>query len=65
MPKFRVRLAGSFYSFELYNSAGAEVHDLMEAVDCAEEQYGDEWREVYNGEESADRSEAPARENSI
>jgi hypothetical protein len=60
MRKFRVRLAGSFYSFELYNAAGAEVHDLMAAVDCAEEQYGDEWREVYNGVENAYRSECPA-----
>lgn len=56
MPKpFRFTLVGSFHSYELYDRRGREVFNLDEAVEAAEELYGDEWVEVYNGESAAAR----------
>lgn len=57
MPKFMVELAGSFYTYELYNDAGAHIYDLTEAVNCAEDQFGEDWQAVYNGNEGEEREE--------
>ena len=57
MRPFRVKLRGSMHTFELYNKRGEEITDLVEAADCAEEEFGDEWEEVYNGDAGAERSE--------
>jgi len=56
MPKFRVELLGNFHTFELYNARGAEIFDLLEAIECAEEQFGPEWACVYNGQQAMTRS---------
>lgn len=52
---FRVELAGSFHTAELYDSNGSEVYDIDDAASCAECEYGDEWVSVFNGNESWDR----------
>ena len=54
---FRVRLRGQFYSGGLYNAKGQEMHDLQAAADLAEDMYGEDWAEVYNGEEAIERDE--------
>lgn len=55
--RFLVRLKGSMHSFGLYDSKGREVHTLSRAIEVAEEQFGDEWTEVYNGEDGANRED--------
>jgi len=49
--KFIIHFAGNMYSFELYNSRGQHIFDLMEAIQEAEEQYPNDEYELYNGEE--------------
>ena len=57
MPKFSVELAGSFYTYELYNAAGEHIFNVSDAAECAEEQYGTDWQSVYNGNEAIDRDD--------
>jgi len=60
---FRAELAGSFYGAELYGSDGDHVYDLETAVEVAEENFGDEWQSVYNGNESQERvGDEPTRD---
>lgn len=60
-PKYMIRFQGSFYSSELYDRRGRTVHNLRDAVDAANDIYGDSWTEVYNGHDGALREEqAPA-----
>lgn len=55
MPAFHVLCPGSLYSHVLYNREGDHVHDLRTAVAVAEDAYGDDWLEVYNGLEGVER----------
>lgn len=55
--KFMIRFAGDFYSHTMYDAKGAEVFDLEQAAQVAEEIYGDNWTEVYNGEEAISRDD--------
>lgn len=57
MRPFKVKLFGSIHAFELYDDDGAEITDLETAIDCAENQFGKGWEEVYNGAVGAERSE--------
>jgi hypothetical protein len=56
-PKFRVTLAGEFYSYELYDERGREIFTLATAIAEAERQFGSDWVSVYNGESSANRED--------
>lgn len=57
--KFKVEIAGDFYSHELYDEKGREVFDLKKATQVAEDQFGDEWAIVYNGEKALTRENVP------
>lgn len=57
MQKFKVELAGSFYTYELYDSKGREIFELDKAIEAAEWQYAGVWNSVYNGNEAADNPE--------
>ena len=52
-------MAGSFYTYELYDEKGREIYTLSEAVRAAEQQFGADWNCVYNGQEAVSREEAP------
>lgn len=54
---FSVRIVGSFYSYPLYDKRGREIRSLPEAIETAEEMYGDEWLEVFNGERGTSRDD--------
>jgi hypothetical protein len=56
-PKFRVEIAGSFYTYELYDAKGREIHNCREAAEFAESEYGCDWQLVYGGDEAMDRAE--------
>jgi hypothetical protein len=55
MPAFHVLHPGSLYSHVLYCREGDHVYDLATAVVVAEQMYGDDWLEVYNGLEGVER----------
>lgn len=57
MRPFSVELAGSFYTYNLYNEDGKQIFDLMEAADRAEELYEIDWQGVYNGNEGIGRED--------
>ncbi len=46
---FMIRFPGVFHACELYNAKGNHVYSLQEAIDVANDMYGDGWLEVYNG----------------
>lgn len=54
---FQVRFRGTFYAYGLYSREGKQYFTLKEAAQAAEEQYGEDWREVYNGQEAISREE--------
>lgn len=53
--KFRVEVAGSFYTYELYDDRGRECFDVDTAANAAEQEYGIDWQSVYNGQVAIDR----------
>ncbi len=53
--RFRVCLNSTLYSALLYDCGGDYVYDLNTALREAEEQFGDEWTEVFNGLEGVER----------
>ena len=55
MPRFKVTLRNEFHAYELYDSRGQEVFNLGAAIAVAEETYGSDWNEVFNGLEGAER----------
>lgn len=62
MPQpFKVTFVGSFYSSELYDRHGKEVFTLDDAIQTAEELYGEDWKEVFNGQEGISRDETPTK----
>lgn len=50
MNPFSVQIAGSFHTLELLDSNGRQVFNLADAVEAANETYGNHWIAVYNGE---------------
>ena len=52
---FKIHLEDYFYALELYDERGNYVYTLREAIDAAEEQYGENGWEVYNGMEGVNR----------
>jgi hypothetical protein len=46
-----------FYAYALLDDKGAEQYDLHSAAQLAEDMYGDDWREVANGEDGISREE--------
>jgi hypothetical protein len=57
MQKFSVELLGAFHTFTLLDSRGREVHTLADAIESAENEYGEQWSSVFNGAESIARSD--------
>lgn len=57
MPKFRVEVAGMFYTLELYDAKGREIHNLQDAIAAAIDTYGNDWVSVFNGEVSFAQSD--------
>lgn len=53
---FRVTLKGYFYSLELYDQKGRSVYDIAAAIQAANDEYGQGWDCVYNGEECYDQA---------
>jgi hypothetical protein len=54
---FSVWLRGSFYALSFYDEQGRDIHDLDRAAEEAERQFGQDWREVSNGQEGTPRDE--------
>jgi len=54
---FSVEVAGSFYTFPLYDGAGREVTNMQDAASVAEDEFGDDWQSVFNGDEAMDRND--------
>ncbi len=52
---FRVSALGSMHPHLLYDHGGSPVYTLEEAIETAEQLYGDRWTEVYNGEVGEER----------
>jgi len=51
---FSFRLLGYFYAQPLYNRYGSEVYTLADAIEAANyytEKWGEQWAEVFNGDE--------------
>jgi hypothetical protein len=53
--QFLCHLEDYFYAFDLYDERGREIYDLDIAVAAAEEQFGSDGWEVYNGNEGVNR----------
>ena len=49
VPAFWILLKNGPYEF--YDRTGRTIHNLNKAVEEANDQYGNNWREVYNGQE--------------
>ena len=56
----RGRSVTMYYAFTLYDLRGKEVFDLGSACEAAEDIYGDDWTEVYNGIEGMNRDDYTA-----
>lgn len=54
---FSVELAGSFYTFKLYDARGMEITDAQAAADFAESEFGTDWQSVFNGSEAIERED--------
>jgi len=52
---FKIHLEDYFYALELYDERGREIFTLEEAIEAAEQQYGELGWEVYNGNEGVNR----------
>ncbi len=57
MNPFRVKHRGYFYTSAIYDNRGRELLDLATAAKVAEDLYGVEWEEVYNGVVGVSREE--------
>lgn len=55
--RFKITVAGIFHSFEIYTSNGRHIFDSRIAAERAEEIYGNEWCEVFNGTDGISRDE--------
>jgi hypothetical protein len=60
MPDFKVIIARSFHSSELYSEQGGTVPTLESAVSVAETLHGADWKEVFNGSVGISREEVQA-----
>src|SRR5581483_5343818 len=57
MRRFEVYFKGMFYSFALLDEKGKEQYTLTDAAALAERMYGEDWREVCNGQEGIARED--------
>lgn len=57
---WRFAMKGSLHTMELYTRAGRIPASLDEAMQAADDQYGSEWVELYDGVEGAIRAETVA-----
>lgn len=55
--RFSVYFRNTFYAYSLLDSRGREQYDLQSAAQLAEDMYGEDWREVGNGEDGTSRDE--------
>ena len=54
---FFVRLVGQSHTLSLYDERGRDIHDLDTAAAEAERRFGQDWREVGNGQQGISRDE--------
>ena len=53
----RFMILAGFHSMTLYDRLGKEVFNLSEAAEVAEATFGEDWKEVFNGEVGVSRKE--------
>jgi hypothetical protein len=53
----RVIPRGAFHTYSLYRMDGSVIADIKEAAKEAEEQFGSDWQEVFNGADGISRAE--------
>ena len=54
-PRFMIHFQGAPYANELYGVTGDYIYVIEEAVEQAEQQFGPDGWEVYNGNEAINR----------